>query len=132
MPDFTSPTDPDRLTVVAWSGPIPDAVETELGELVDVLGGALFVALYRLTGARGGMVSTAANRASGAQRKDHQANIDGPLDDQIDRLVARIEAAGLTPTTVGAELLASAKAESAGDAENTIVVDTIAPHPRRG
>ncbi len=129
MADFTSPTDPDRITVVSWSGPIPDKVETELGELVDVLGGALLVALYRLTMARGAMVSTAASRGSGSARSDHQANIDGPIDDQIARLVTRIEAAGLTPTEVGTDILDSAKT---GPEEATIIVDTVAPHPRRG
>ena len=58
MADFTSPLNPDRIAIETWSGPIPDKVETELGELVEVLGGALFVALYRLTMARGAMVST--------------------------------------------------------------------------
>ena len=97
--------------------------------MVEVLGGALLVALFRLTSTRGAMVSTAASRASGSTRRDHQANIDGPIDDQIDRLVARIEQAGLTPTDAGTEILDSAKT---GPEESTIIVDTVAPHPRRG
>ena len=129
MADFTSPLDPDRITIETWSGPIPDKVETELGELVEVLGGALFVALYRLTMARGAMVSTAASRGSGSARSDHQANIDGPIDDQISRLVTRIETSGLTPTQTGTDILDSAKT---APEEATIVVDTVAAHPRRG
>ncbi len=129
---LNDPADKDRLTIERWAGPVASADIAKLEALLKQFGSPEIVALQELTTRRGQLVTRTANKSAGRNRSDHSKNLDGPVDEQIARLVSYINRSDLPMTPEGEEVVNETVGGPGTASEVTIVVDTIRHSPRRG